>query len=388
MEIIGSALNRGADTGTSGTTQQRGLKLTTNKALVGIKCQISANATGYTVAYLLDASKSQIATQVITGLSEFTFVYNFLNATTYYIVVDDGAGAYTSGYKVVSYPFAGTEFNIISGYDNGNDISNLAYNINNLQGIETLGTLGTIEKTYSAQGLGYRNIKVDVANLDSANNLYYKLDDSIVGSILAYTEITANEEGFVIDLSTINLTTYPNDLVLTYKLERDSGGDTSPTISNHSVAHEGEIGRGAWEKLDEGVTTSAGSYLDLEPDEGYERYMFEIKFTMTTSTLPIITATGFTDSGGYTQLGSSTYDAGNSSGGVPIASDYTHGVSSIHVVAEKFDDYFMWHGTFNSANVSRGAVFTGKSSGLSELGVVRFFLNFAIGAEYKMYSMK
>jgi hypothetical protein len=152
-EIIGSALNRGADTGTSGTTQQRGLKLTTNKALVGIKCQISANATGYTVAYLLDASKSQIATQVITGLSEFTFVYNFLNATTYYIVVDDGAGAYTSGYKVVSYPFAGTEFNIISGYDNGNDISNLAYNINNLQGIETLGTLGTIEKTYSAQGL-------------------------------------------------------------------------------------------------------------------------------------------------------------------------------------------------------------------------------------------
>jgi hypothetical protein len=107
--------------------------------------------------------------------------------------------------------------------------------------------------------------------LDSANNLYYKLDDSIVGSILAYTEITANENGFIIDLSTINLTTYPNDLIVTYKLERDGTGDTSPTISNHSVTWEGALELG-WAKLDEALTVVNSSALSVPCPTGYEEY--------------------------------------------------------------------------------------------------------------------
>ena len=78
--------------------------------------------------------------------------------------------------------------------------------------------------------------KVVTSNSVATIQSYSLLDTET--PIVANTELTDNGIN-VIDLSSIDLSTYPNDLVLTYTLQRDTTGDTSPTISNNSIAWEG-----------------------------------------------------------------------------------------------------------------------------------------------------
>jgi len=64
----------------------------------------------------------------------------------------------------------------------------------------------------------------------------------------------------IIDLSSINATTYPSINIL-YTLSRDTTGNTSPTVYNHSVTWEGEGSKSGLTLIDETtLTATAASY--------------------------------------------------------------------------------------------------------------------------------
>ncbi|GAI80713.1 unnamed protein product, partial [marine sediment metagenome] len=115
--------------------------------------------------------------------------------------------------------------------------------------------------------------------------------------ILANIEITANGTN-VIDLSDIDFSPYPNDLIFTYQLDRDSTGDTSPTISEHSITWEG-IPKGVWIEVDGDTTDEDGAVLNLELS-GYDEYKLEL------NTVPSVNNAGFKVT--YNSDGSSLYD--------------------------------------------------------------------------------
>lgn len=94
--------------------------------------------------------------------------------------------------------------------------------------------------------------------------------------IQANTELTSNGVN-IVDLSSIDLTTYPNDLLITFQLDRDTSGDTSPTLSLFSATWEG-IQTGSWVELDSDSFSGASSVV-VDTDFSYDEYWIETTIT-------------------------------------------------------------------------------------------------------------
>jgi hypothetical protein len=107
---------------------------------------------------------------------------------------------------------------------------------------------------------------------NSTNYTYYRInisanngDATFVGlgelkMYTAHTSSTLSNDENMLDLSSINATTYPS-INISYTLSRDTTGDTSPTVYNHSVTWKGEGSKSGLTLIDETtLTATAASY--------------------------------------------------------------------------------------------------------------------------------
>lgn len=147
-----------------------------------------------------------------------------------------------------------------------------------LDSIVTLNSLNGDSYGIDFNSGGTKLIMTKLDNTDTTVCQYdtsgvYRLDEyseDTDTTIVVDTEITSNGIN-IIDLSTIDLTTYPNDLVLTYTLSRILVGDTSPIVGGNSITWEGEAS-GVWVELDSDETTEDASSLNIQVPYGYEEY--------------------------------------------------------------------------------------------------------------------
>jgi len=139
---------------------------------------------------------------------------------------------------------------------------------------QTSGTIKRIISRFAVQA--WDNIKLDVSNLDGSNSLHYTIKDqdtitpAAATTIVASTEITADQDEFIIDISTISRATYTNELVIEFTLARDGVGDASPTLENFSCVYYSE--NQASEKFESGVITSAANSFDITLPKNYDLY--------------------------------------------------------------------------------------------------------------------
>jgi len=110
-------------------TAIRGMKITmgeTTKQLVKITKHSNCSAT---TAYLLDSSKSVIASKSFSG-DDATFNNTLQASTNYYFAADKGGSSYTERFVgSVTYPYSGTHLDWVAGLLGTIDFSTQAYNI-------------------------------------------------------------------------------------------------------------------------------------------------------------------------------------------------------------------------------------------------------------------
>lgn len=108
----------------NGYTAKTGYKVTMTSDADLINLTMEAGWSGITAAYVLDSSRSVLATTTTLNGNTFTFspAYSMSNGVTYYVVVDNGGSSYDLRRKNtgVSYPQSGTLLDWIAGaYQSG-----------------------------------------------------------------------------------------------------------------------------------------------------------------------------------------------------------------------------------------------------------------------------
>lgn len=116
----------------SANTTKSGMKIACGTSAVSVVSITKKSTCNATKGYILDASKSVLATTDFTGnVATFSTPYLLTASTTYYFTADLNGSTLTSYYGGgVSYPIAGTYFNWTGGQDTaGGDNANTAFNI-------------------------------------------------------------------------------------------------------------------------------------------------------------------------------------------------------------------------------------------------------------------
>ena len=112
---------------TGAVTTKCGMKFVTTSADKYINKFTKISTTTATTGYLLNASKSVLASASFIGdVCTFSYPIALANATNYYLAVDSGGSSYTRSYRLnssggYSYPTTKTWMNWIAGLDSGND---------------------------------------------------------------------------------------------------------------------------------------------------------------------------------------------------------------------------------------------------------------------------
>ena len=127
-EAHGATINHTAES----QTGKSGIKIHTVQA-----CDISAltveigGTTDATKCYILDASKSVLATATLSsGVGTFASPYSLSDNTDYYLVADNNGSSYElrNPSSDTNYPYSGTYFNWVGGLNhNGDESSNNTY---------------------------------------------------------------------------------------------------------------------------------------------------------------------------------------------------------------------------------------------------------------------
>ncbi len=112
---------------TGAVTTKCGMKFVTTASDKYINKFTKISTTTATTGYLLNASKSVLASASFVGdVCTFNYPIALANATNYYLAVDSGGASYTRSYRLNSsgghsYPTTKTWMNWIAGLDSGND---------------------------------------------------------------------------------------------------------------------------------------------------------------------------------------------------------------------------------------------------------------------------
>jgi len=127
------------------TTKYCGFRIHTAKACTLTKITRTSTCTG-TTAYLLDSSKSILATTTSLAGDEFTFTdYDLAADTTYYVAVGiDESSSYNRTYHATpSYPYNKVNINYTGGLNDNAphlDVDNRAYNVEDVITKDAYGT--------------------------------------------------------------------------------------------------------------------------------------------------------------------------------------------------------------------------------------------------------